>query len=274
MQGLTIVGVLNLTPDSFYDGGKAMSSDAAVKRAGEMFQAGADVVEIGGESTGPGSPDVSAEDELKRTIDSIKAIKEAYPHGVLSIDTYKAEVAAKAIDAGVGMVNDVTAGRSDKQMFSTLAKYPEVPVVLMYSKDATPRTTVEAKYYDNVVDTVKSFLRERKDEAVHQGISADRIILDPGLGHFVSSNPEFSFQIIARLSEFLELGSPLFISPSRKSFLEGKEKLPTAERLSGTIAASSLAVQNGASYIRTHDVLEVRRACEIAFAICSTVQRM
>jgi len=267
MQPLHIVGVLNLTPDSFYDGGKAMDVTSAVKRAGEMLQAGADIVEVGGESTGPGSPDVSEEDELKRTIASIKAIKEAYPHAVLSIDTYKAEVAEQAIRAGVTMVNDVTAGRSDERMFSTLAGHPDVKLVLMYSKDATPRTTVEANRYDNVIDTVKSFLRERKEEAVRQGISADRIILDPGLGHFVSSDSQYSFQIIAKLQEFAELGSPLFLSPSRKSFVEGKEKLPTAERLPGTIAASSLAVQNGAAYIRTHDVLEIRRACEIASAI-------
>lgn len=164
------------------------------------------------------------------------------------------------------MVNDVTAGRRDPHMFSVL-KDSQALLVLMYSKDPTPRTTVDPMQYDDVVVTVKDFLRERVKRAVKEGIAIGRIVLDPGLGHFLSSDPKYSFDVLARLPEFAELGCPLFVSPSRKSFLAGEEKLKTVDRLPGTIAASALAAQNGAHYIRTHDVLEVRRGCEIAQAI-------
>lgn len=263
-----IIGALNVTPDSFFDGGKYLAIEDTVKRAGEMLQAGADIIEIGGESSGPRSSEVPLEEELSRTVTAIHEIKEAYPQAHLSVDTWKAEVARQAIEAGVMMVNDVTAGRGDSGMFSVLASF-SVKVVLMYSKDPTARTTIDEKLYENVIETIRLFLAERKNEAIKQGIDASRIILDPGLGHFVSSDPQYSFHILAELQKFTELGSPIFISPSRKSFLAGSEKLPTDERLPGTIVASALAVMNGATYIRTHDVLEVRRACEIASSIRS-----
>ena len=138
---------------------------------------------------------------------------------------------------------------------------------MMYSKDATARTTIAETKYDDVVATVKNFLKDRKEEAMKAGIKEEQIILDPGLGHFVSSLPEYSFEILARLQEFADLGSPLYLSPSRKSFLAGKENLKTVDRLPGTLAASVIAMQNGASYIRTHDVLETRQALEAAKSI-------
>jgi dihydropteroate synthase len=136
----------------------------------------------------------------------------------------------------------------------------------MYSKDATPRTTIASVQYDDVVATISSFLRERKEAACRAGIPEERIILDPGLGHFVSSEPAYSFEVLRRLLEFESLGSPLLLSPSRKSFLAGRANLATKDRLPGTIAASVIAVLNGASYIRTHDVAEIRRACDAATA--------
>ena len=259
MTTVKIVGALNVTPDSFHDGGKYLSIEAAVERAGQMLNDGAEIIEIGGESTGPKSPEVPLEEELQRVIPVITAIRKAYPAAHISVDTWKSAVAHEALTAGVMMINDVTAGRSDSKMFTVLA-HSSAQYVLMYSKDATPRTSIHAQHYDDVVKTVMSFLRERKAAAVSAGIPTDRIILDPGLGHFVSSDPKYSFEILRRLREFDTLGSPLFLSPSRKSFLAGARNLPTEERLPGTIAASVIAVLNGASYIRTHDVRELRRA--------------
>jgi dihydropteroate synthase len=263
MSNVQIVGILNVTPDSYFDGGRYSSVDLAVKRAGELLQEGADIIEIGGESTGPTSPDVSLEEELRRTIPVIRAIHKEYPRAMLSVDTYKSVVVTQAIEAGVTMVNDVTAGRGDKDMFAVLAK-TDAKVIIMYAKDQTPRTTIAATKYDDVMKTVHDFLKERKATMEKSGIAASRIILDPGLGHFVSSDPQYSFEIIARLEELRDLGCPLLLSPSRKSFLAGTENLGPGERLSGTIVCSAIAVLHGATFIRTHDVLPVRRACTVA----------
>jgi dihydropteroate synthase len=264
-----IIGILNVTPDSYFDGGKFTREDAAVKRAKEMLEQGADWIEIGGESTGPGSKDVSAEEETRRTIPVVHAIRSALPDAKIAVDTYKADVAKQAIAAGVKMINDVTAGRGDPKMFATVADSSAL-LVLVFSKDATPRTTISQAHYDDVVKTVGEFLAERRDAAIKAGIDRKKIILDPGMGHFVSSDSEYSLELIARLEELQSLGCPVYISPSRKSFVAGSENLKANDRLPGTIAASAIAVLNGATYIRTHDVLEVRRACEIASAIRRT----
>lgn len=261
-----IIGVLNVTPDSYYDGGRYVEVEGAVKRAGEMLTEGADWIEVGGESTGPGSRDVPLEEELRRTIPVVEALRKAYTEAKISIDTYKSQVAQQALEAGATMVNDVTAGRADPRMFSVLANYKAL-AVLMYAKDPTPRTTVQPVQYEDVVEAIKKFLRARKNAALKVGVPADRIILDPGLGHFISSDPQYSFEILARLPEFQELGCPLLLSPSRKSFLAGSENLQPSDRLPGTITASAVATLHGATYIRTHDVLPIRRACEIAAMI-------
>jgi len=261
-----IVGILNTTPDSYFDGGQFNQVDTAVKRAGEMLAEGADIIEVGGESTGPGSRDVSLEEERERTMSIIQAILKAYPDTHVSIDSSKSALAAEALDVGAMMVNDVTAGRADPEMFSVMAQRG-VPLVLMYAKDGSPRTTINEVRYDDVITVVKEFLKERKESAMAAGVNPSHIILDPGMGHFVSSDPQYSFDILARLAELLDLGCPLFVSPSRKSFLAGSENLSTEDRLPGTVAASAIAVLHGAHYIRTHDVREVRRGCEVAMNI-------
>jgi len=258
-----IVGILNTTPDSYFDGGKFNQVEAAVKRVGEVIDQGADIIDIGGESTGPGSEDVSVEEELNRVIPIIKAVIEEYPDAQISIDTYKSQVAKEAIDAGAMMVNDITAGRGDPDLFKVVAD-SNAQIVLMYSKDDTARTTVKDQQYDDVVSTIIKFLSERKSAAIDAGIAESRIIVDPGMGHFVSSDPQYSFTILAELERFKELNCPIYVSPSRKSFLAGPKNLPPEDRLPGTIAASALAVTHGVTYIRTHDVSEVRRGCEIA----------
>lgn len=266
MKSVQIVGILNVTPNSYHDGGKFLDPSAALARANELLEEGADIIEIGGESTGPKSPHVSEEEELQRVLPVLRAIRASFPDAKLSIDTYKSNVAEAALKEGVMMVNDVTAGRSDPQMFSVVAK-SEASLVLMFSKDPTARTTIAETQYKNVVETIKKFLSECKDAAIAAGVSSEKIILDPGMGHFISSDPKYSLEVLANLKSFADLGCPLFVSPSRKSFLAGPENLSTKDRLPGTIAASVIAVLHGASYIRTHDVLEVRRACEIVQSI-------
>lgn len=255
-----IVGVLNVTPDSFHAESRVQTMDAVLTRAAEMISQGADLLEVGGESTGPGSPDVSPEAEIRRTVPAVAALGKRFPGTPIVVDTWKALVAAEALKSGASMINDVTAGRGDAAMFSTAAK-AGCGIVLMYSKDPSPRTTVQDVRYDDVIGTIHEFLKERKAAAVASGISPDRIIVDPGLGHFVSCAPEYSFEILARLSGFADLG-PVLVSPSRKSFLAGPGKLPTAERLWPTVAASALAALSGAAFIRTHDCRHVKQALD------------
>ena len=257
-----IIGVLNVTPDSFYDGSRSFGVEEAIARAEWMLHDGADIIELGGESTGPGSSVVSLEEERHRVIPALEAIRKAFPHASIAVDTCKAKIAAEAIAAGVTMINDVTAGRNDPAMFTTVAG--KADLVLMYSKDPTPRTTKVPKQYEDVIATIHEFLAARKKAAIDAGVPTDRIILDPGLGHFVSADPQYSFKVIAELQRFADLQCPLLLSPSRKSFIAGPDQLGVGDRLPGTIAASAIAVLHGASFIRTHDVLAVKRACEIA----------
>ena len=263
MKPFSIVGVLNVTPDSYYDGAKYSSLENALDRAAQIIDEGGDIIDIGGESTFVDRDDVSIEEELNRTINVIKEIHSALPKAKISIDTYKAEVASKAIESGAHMINDVTAGRGDPHMFSTAAEL-DCPIVLMFAKDETSRTTTDEKDYDDVIQTVKDFLAEKKQLALDAGVREENIILDPGLGFFISGVANYSYEIIGNIESLNELGSDIFISPSRKSFLAGPDNLPPNERLPGTIAASVIAYLNGARYIRTHDVLDVRRALDVA----------
>lgn len=260
----SIVGVINVTPDSYVDGGRFVKIKDVLQRAEDFRAAGADIIEIGGESTGPGSSDVSVDLELQRVLPAVKAIKREFPGLPVSVDTYKGEVAGEALRAGVSMINDVTAGRGDNEMFSIVAGYPDAKYVLMYAKDQTARTTKKPVQYPDVVGAVSDFLITRANVAVGAGVSQDNLVLDPGMGHFLSGDPRYSFEVLARLPEIVSLGYPVFISASRKSFLAGEEKLPVVDRLPGTVAASAIAVLHGAAYIRTHDVQEVRRGCEIS----------
>lgn len=257
------MGVLNVTPDSFSDGGLYTDIDTAVSRAMTMIDQGADIIDIGGESTFVNRDDVSIEEELERVLPVIQTLKEKRPNTQISIDTYKSEVAKQVLAAGATIVNDVTAGRGDTDMFA-VATEAQCPIVLMYAKDETSRTTTDEREYEDVVDTIKTFLEQRIHEALAAGIKKHNIILDPGLGFFISGKAQYSYEILAQLERITALGYPVLVSPSRKSFLAGREQLAPADRLPGTIASSAIAATCGATIIRTHDVLEVRRACEIA----------
>lgn len=254
---ISIVGILNVTPDSYFDGGKFVTAESIGERAKQMAEEGADIIEIGGESTGPGSIEISSEEEMKRVVNALEAIRNVLPDHPLSIDTYKSEVLDAASKYSISMVNDVTAGRADPKLLMLAAKM-NIKVVLMHAKDPTPRTTRDTIEYDDVAKTVRTFLFERVKLAKKAGIKDEHIILDPGLGHFISADPRYSFELLFQLEEVTQ-PYPSFVSPSRKSFLAGTENLPVSERLPATLAATALAIEHSARYIRTHDVLETKR---------------
>jgi dihydropteroate synthase len=259
---VAVVGILNVTPDSYVDGGKYLETGAAVARAKAILDQGGDIIEIGGESTGPGSQPVFEHEEKDRILPVVRAVREAFPEACICIDTCKSGVAEGALREGADMINDVTAGRADSYMFDVISRFG-CPCVLMYAKDETPRTTREIREYADVVADISAFLETRIAEARSKDVDQDRIILDPGLGHFVSADPRYSFEILRRLGEFAGLG-PVMVSPSRKSFLAGEANLPVSKRLPATLAATTAAVMNGASFIRTHDVRETRLVCDAA----------
>lgn len=253
-----VMGILNVTPDSFSDGGKYVDVDMAAQKAVEMITHGAKIIDIGGESSGPGSKDVPLEEELKRVIPVIEKIRLLNDEVWISVDTYKAEVASRAILAGANIVNDVTALRGDAEMIDVLTKF-NVPVVIMYSKDATARTTKEATDYEDVVMTVKTFLQDRVNYLLSAGVRANNIVIDPGMGAFVSSVAKYSFEIIDRLQEICSLDYPVLVGPSRKSFLGGL----IDERLRPSLMAAKQCVNNGAKIIRVHDVKETVEALQL-----------
>lgn len=253
-----VMGILNVTPDSFFDGGKYTQVEQAVARALTMFEEGAAIVDIGGESTGPGSQEVSVEEELRRVIPVIEKLKVVSCKLKVSVDTYKAEVAEQALQAGATMVNDVTAGRGrecDAEMFNLIAE-AGCHYIMMRSKDPTPHVTVRNVHYDDVLATIHSFFEERLAAAERAGIARAQLILDPGLGHFVSSDPRYSWKILETLERLQDFGCPVLVSPSRKSFTARTPQEPTDERLSETLRATNIALTHGASIIRTHDVAE------------------
>lgn len=252
-----IMGILNMTPDSFSDGAKFNNLSKALKRIKEMEQEGADIIDIGGESTGPNSKDVSLEEERKRVIPILKeALK--ITKLPISIDTYKSEIAEECLSLGASIINDVTALRGDKNMGKIIAKY-KVPLIIMYSKDPTARTTQTEKKYKNVIETIKKFLKQQIRIAKKSGIKDSQIIIDPGMGNFISKIPKYSFEILNNLNKLKILKKPICIGASRKSFLGGKME----ERDIKGEMVSAIAYLNGASIIRTHDVKGTKKLLEI-----------
>jgi len=253
------MGVLNMTPDSFSDGGEFNAPKLATDRVEEMMAQGADIIDIGGESTGPGSEDISADEELKRVKPVIDYIAEEglTDQCLFSIDTYKEPIAEYALEHGFQMVNDVTALRGDPDMIGVFLKY-QPQVVLMYSKDSTPRTTKEEVEYDDVMASIKTFLTERIAVLVEAGFPEDNIIIDPGMGAFISSISGYSFEVINRLKELKLLGYPILVGISRKSCLGGKIE----DRDQPSVEWSLKALENGASIIRIHNVELMNKALQ------------
>ncbi len=246
-----IMGILNITPDSFSDGNQYLRVKDYELRTKQLISSGVDIIDVGGESTGPGSSYVSIDEELNRVKPVIDFIykNKLTDKVIFSIDTYKSEVAEYALEHGFKMVNDVTALRSDPKIIDILVKYKPY-VVLMYSKDNTPRTTIESVEYDDVIASIKTFLIDQISTLVQSGFPEEKIIIDPGMGMFVSANPKYSFEIIDRLHELKQLGYPILVGVSRKSFLGGKVE----ERDSISAEHSKKALQNGADIVRVHNV--------------------
>ncbi|MBE0428450.1 MAG: dihydropteroate synthase [Thermoleophilia bacterium] len=258
-----VMGILNVTPDSFHDGGRFASLEAAVARAGEMAAAGAGIIDVGGESTRPGSMPVDAGEELRRAIPVIQKIAPRLRVPV-SIDTRKAAVAREALRAGAAMINDVTALRDDPEM-AAVAAAAGCPVCLMHML-GEPGTMQDNPRYEDVVGDIISFFEERVRFAVSRGIRRENIIIDPGMGF--GKTVQHNLEILRRLDEFLALGLPLMIGASRKSFIgkvTGEEE--TGKRLAGTIATTVASFQRGARVFRVHDVAENVQALKIAEAI-------
>lgn len=247
-----VIGIINVTPDSYVSESRARSVDVVVRKAQQYIEEGADIVEIGGESTGPTSGEVSLNEERARVMSAVSALRESFPDVCICIDTWKSEIAKEALSLGADMINDITAGRGDPMMFPVIAQ-AKCPYVMMYSKDSSPRTTILDFTYADVIETIHAFLEQRIIVAMKMGIERSNIIIDPGLGNFVSSKPQYSYTILDQLRRFSDLG-PVLVSPSRKSFLAGPKNLPVSERLPATLQATKTAVKNGAVFIRTHDV--------------------
>ena len=256
------MGILNITPDSFYDGGKYCSLSKAERRAREIEEEGADIIDIGGASMRPGSNAPSVDEEIKRVIPVIKKIinKINIP---ISIDTYRAEVAKQALDLGVSIVNDITALRGERQMARVIAEY-NVPVILMHMK-GTPSTMQKKPRYENVINEIKKFLQERIDFATSRDIQENNILIDPGIGF--GKRLEDNLAIIRKLKGFHSLDKPLVLGVSRKSFIGTVLDLPIEERLLGTAASLTSAIMNGANILRVHDVAEMLQVTKMTDAI-------
>ena len=263
-----LIGILNSTPDSFSDASRFFKLDNALVQARKMIDEGADWLDIGGESSGPDSTNVPMDKELQRVIPLIQSIRKESDIWI-SVDTWKAEVARQSLEAGADAINDVTAFRGDSELAKVIANY-QVPVVLMYSKNTTPRTTRQHLHYEDVLDTLKSFFRERLQFAESKGVLKKQIVLDPGMGFFISGTAKYSFEVIRRISELHEFELPLLLGPSRKSFLAGVSKgrtLNFSERDIPGAVVSSIALWQGISILRFHEVEQGRLLIETIEAL-------
>jgi len=255
-----IMGILNVTPDSFSDGGAFLDSDAAVTHGNRLVAEGADILDIGGESTRPGADPVSQDEELWRVVPVLEGLNETGAQ--LSIDTMKPGVAIRALEAGATIVNDVTAFRFAPEMAQLVAETGATACLMHMLGE--PRTMQLNPTYDDVVSDVKAFLEERLGFATQEGIPEEKVWLDPGIGF--GKTLDHNLELLRRLDELAAIGRPLVIGTSRKSFLAKLTGRDVAERLAGTIATNVLALERGATIFRVHDVAEVGDALKVAAA--------
>jgi dihydropteroate synthase len=257
-----LMGIVNITPDSFSDGGAYLDPDRAVEHALSLACEGADILDVGGESTRPGSLPVAADEELGRILPVLKKLRPE-TSVLISVDTTKAAVARAALDAGADIINDTSGLRADPEMAGVVAR-SGAAVVLMHMK-GTPRTMQDAPRYDDLLGEVRSFLGARIRAAEAAGVPAERTIVDPGIGF--GKTAEHNLALLNRLDVFQDLGRPLCLGVSRKAFIGRVLGAPPAERLEGTIAAAVLGVSRGAHILRVHDVGPVAKAVRMAEAI-------
>jgi len=264
-----VMGIVNVTPDSFSDGGAHATAEAALAHARRLARDGADILDVGGESTRPGAADVSAEDEKARVVPVIRALAREMPGLALSVDTRKAAVAEAALEAGAHVVNDVTAGRLDPRILD-VAGAAGAGVVLMHMPTTSPATMQAAARYDDVVAEVREHLLDRALAATAAGVRRDAIAVDPGIGF--GKLLEHNLSLIRALPHLTSLGFPVLMGVSRKSFLarlteRGGETPPPLDRREATVAAETACILGGAAILRTHDVKAARRASAVADAL-------
>src|SRR3954454_7864618 len=258
---MQVMGVVNVTPDSFSDGGLYLDVDAAVRHATELLEEGADILDIGGESTRPGAEPVSLEEEIERVIPVIDRLQ-----AHVSIDTRKVEVAEQAIQTGARIVNDVSAFRHAPEMAGLVASSGAV-CCLMHMLGDDPRTIQDEPIYDDVVDDVKAFLEERLAFAVSEGVREDKVWLDPGIGF--GKTVDHNLELLRRLDEIVAIGRPVVIGTSRKSFLGKLTGRDAPDRVAGTVATNVMAFERGAWVFRVHDVRETVDGLKVATATLS-----
>lgn len=251
-----IMGIVNVTPDSFSDGGQYNSVDRAVSHAVELYEQGADIIDIGGESTRPGHTVISSEEEIARVVPVIESLHKAAPHIPISIDTYKADVARAAIDAGAHIINDIWGLKADQNMAS-LAREKNCPVILMHNRESTD--------YDDFITDAVADLKESIEIAVRAGISKDHIILDPGIGF--AKSYEHNLQMMISLDALVELGYPVLLATSRKRFIRNTLQLPVNDLVEGTAATVAFGIAQGAQIVRVHDVAQIKRTVDMCDAM-------
>ena len=261
---MCVMGILNITPDSFYEGSRVSALADVVARAGQMLEQGAQVLDIGGESTRPGSDSVDGEEERRRVLPVIEALRREYPEAVLSVDTYRADTAEAALAAGADIINDISAMEADKNMLDVVVR-TKAPIILMHMR-GTPKNMQQNCQYQDVVQEVAVYLAERARLLREQGVGADKIILDPGIGF--AKDVEQNLRLMRDLHVLTSFGYPVLLAASRKSTIGAVlGGVPAAERLEGTLATSLQAVQAGAQMVRVHDVQANVRAIRMLEAI-------
>ncbi|NEM96081.1 dihydropteroate synthase [Pontibacter sp. BT327] len=252
-----VMGILNITPDSFYPGSRLSSAEEAVERARVMLSEGADILDIGGYSTRPGAAEVSSQEEQDRLIPAIEAIVKEFPDVVISVDTFRADVAEATIKAGAAIVNDVAGGTLDEKMFETVARL-QVPYILMHMR-GTPQTMQTLANYSNVTVEVLDELQQQVAKLTKLGVND--IILDPGFGF--AKTTEHNFELLNRLEDFRILGLPVLVGMSRKSMVYKTLGIHQTDALTGTIVVNTIALMKGANILRVHDVKETKQAVEL-----------
>ena len=253
------MGIVNVTPDSFSDGGKFFSKEASFEHAVRLLKDGADILDIGGESSRPGAKPVSLEEEMDRVLPVIVKVHSEFPHAIISIDTTKAQVAQEAIKAGAKIINDISGLSNDKNMVNIVATY-EVPIVIMHMQ-GKPETMQDKPFYNDLIIDIKSFFQERINYVSKFGIKKEQIILDPGIGF--GKTFKDNFKLINHLEKFCDLGIPILIGPSRKSFIGNALNEEPEFRLEGTSAAVSAGILRGARIVRVHDVHQIKKVVKI-----------
>jgi dihydropteroate synthase len=269
-SGPVVVGILNVTPDSFSDGGDFLDPEAAAEHALSMLEEGAGILDLGGESTRPGSEPVSPGAELRRVVPVIERILAVRPEAVISVDTHRAQTATAALEAGARLVNDVTALRGDLSMASVVEE-AGCPVILMHMQ-GEPKTMQMEPHYEDVVREVTDFLDRRAEHAVAAGVRPENIIVDPGIGF--GKNLEHNLELLRNLDVMVALGFPVLVGASRKRFIGSITGAQEArERVFGTVATTVLAYERGATLFRVHDVRANRQALDVAEAVLHTFRR-